>query len=130
MRFNTNIEKIDGEGLDKMKKQAEREGGQFLILSPEDGSAAALSALPQDLNAGNTDVSASKDKTKTDAVTENSEKRPLPLDANGDIDHSALDIEHAETNFTARTVMLPKARLKDGNLLSHPHNQQKCCGLV
>jgi hypothetical protein len=29
-----------------MKRQTQREGGQFLILSPQEGSAAALSALP------------------------------------------------------------------------------------
>lgn len=39
--------RINEKGLAKMQRQAEREGGQFLILSPYDGSAAALSALPQ-----------------------------------------------------------------------------------
>jgi len=34
----------------KNKKQAQREGGQFLILSPNNGSAAALSALPSNLH--------------------------------------------------------------------------------
>lgn len=38
--------KVDASGLEKMKRQAKREGGQFLILSPDKGSAAALSALP------------------------------------------------------------------------------------
>ncbi|MDE6460588.1 MAG: hypothetical protein K2K52_07155, partial [Paramuribaculum sp.] len=42
--------KIDAKGLERMKRQAEREGGQFLILSPESGSAAALSALPSDVS--------------------------------------------------------------------------------
>ena len=42
--------RIDEHGLRKMKKQAEREGGQFLILSPKNGSAAALSALPRGLS--------------------------------------------------------------------------------
>ena len=37
---------VNEKGLAKMQRQAEREGGQFLILSPNDGSAAALSALP------------------------------------------------------------------------------------
>ena len=37
---------INEKGLAKMQRQAEREGGQFLILSPNEGSAAALSALP------------------------------------------------------------------------------------
>jgi hypothetical protein len=43
---------IDERGIAKLKRQAEREGGQILILSPNDGSAAALSALPPDLSAG------------------------------------------------------------------------------
>ena len=37
---------INAKGIDKLKRQAEREGGQILILSPNGGSAAALSALP------------------------------------------------------------------------------------
>ncbi len=37
--------RIDTKGLAKLKRQAEREGGQFLILTSED-AAAALSALP------------------------------------------------------------------------------------
>jgi hypothetical protein len=37
---------IESRGMKKLKRQAEREGGQILILSPENGSAAALSALP------------------------------------------------------------------------------------
>ncbi len=37
--------RIDAKGLAKLKRQAEREGGQFLILTSED-AAAALSALP------------------------------------------------------------------------------------
>ena len=40
---------IDEKGIDKLQRQAEREGGQFLILAPE-GSAAALSALPFNLS--------------------------------------------------------------------------------
>jgi hypothetical protein len=36
---------IDERGLEKLKRQAEREDGQLLILSPGNGSAAALSAL-------------------------------------------------------------------------------------
>ena len=40
---------IDQEGLEKMKRQATREDGQLLILSPVDGSAADLSALPSNM---------------------------------------------------------------------------------
>ena len=35
--------------FEQMKRQVQREGGQFLILSPQEGSAAALSALPSNL---------------------------------------------------------------------------------
>lgn len=42
--------KVDSKGLEKMKRQSEREGGQFLILSPGEGSAAALSALPSEVS--------------------------------------------------------------------------------
>lgn len=37
--------RIDAKGIEKLKRQAEREGGQFLILTSK-GAAAALSALP------------------------------------------------------------------------------------
>ena len=39
---------VDKIGLKNKKRQVEREDGQFLIHSPLDGSAAALSALPSD----------------------------------------------------------------------------------
>ena len=39
--------RIDYKGIEKLKRQAEREGGQFLILTSKD-AAAALSALPSD----------------------------------------------------------------------------------
>jgi hypothetical protein len=41
---------IDGKDFERMKRQAEREDEQLLILSPKTGSAAALSTLPQDLS--------------------------------------------------------------------------------
>ena len=34
----------------RMERQSEREGGQFLILSPKEGLAAALSALPSEMS--------------------------------------------------------------------------------
>jgi len=40
---------INDKGLEKLKKQAEREDGQLLMLSPDDGSAADLSALASNL---------------------------------------------------------------------------------
>ena len=45
---------IDSKGLSKLRRQAEREGGQFLILTSED-AAAALSALPSDMPSANKD---------------------------------------------------------------------------
>lgn len=49
-----------------MKRQAEREGGQFLILSPEDsGSAAALSALPSSKPTNEKDAPASSSDIET-----------------------------------------------------------------
>lgn len=59
---------INEKGLAKMQRQAEREGGQFLILSPNDGSAAALSALPLDLSSGG------KDTNNSGNLQEKSEK--------------------------------------------------------
>ncbi len=43
--------KIDAKGLEKMKRQVEREGGQFLIQTSEE-AAAALSTLPSDSSFG------------------------------------------------------------------------------
>ena len=42
--------KVDEDGFEHMKRQVQREGGQFLILSPQEGSAADLSALPSNLS--------------------------------------------------------------------------------
>ena len=55
---------INEKGLNRLKKQVEREDGQLLILSPSSGSAAALSALPS--NAVSTpvgEISSVSDKT-------------------------------------------------------------------
>lgn len=59
--------KVDAKGLAKMKRQAEREGGQFLILSPNEGSAAALSALPSDVSSDGKDNTLSSDKQENGA---------------------------------------------------------------
>lgn len=66
--------KIGAKGLEKMKRQSEREGGQFLILSPNEGSAAALSALPSDVS------SASKDNVGLSDMQEKVEESLPPLD--------------------------------------------------
>ena len=57
--------RIDARGLEKMKRQAEREGGQILILSPENGSAAALSALPPTTSSEGKDTN-NNDTTRKD----------------------------------------------------------------
>lgn len=61
----------NAKGLERLKKQAEQEDGQLLILSPEkeSGSAAALSALPSDLSS-------------TDKGTEVSEEKQVRLPEN------------------------------------------------
>ena len=59
---------VNEKGLAKMQRQAEREGGQFLILSPNDGSAAALSALPLGLS------SEGEDKNSISNSQENEQK--------------------------------------------------------
>jgi hypothetical protein len=41
--------KIRGRSFEQLKRQSEREGDQFLILSPKNGLAAGLSALPSDM---------------------------------------------------------------------------------
>lgn len=46
---------VDAKGLEKMKRQAEREGGQFLIQTSTNDAAAALSTLPSDLFSENKD---------------------------------------------------------------------------
>jgi hypothetical protein len=53
---------IDEKGLERMKRQAEREGEQLLILSPKTGSAAALSALPSDLSSAGKDTESADTK--------------------------------------------------------------------
>ncbi len=72
--------RVNEKGLEKMKKQAEREGGQFLILSPEDGSAAALSALPQDLRTETSTVSEGKDNTISENVKGNDQENLPPTE--------------------------------------------------
>ncbi|MDR1089939.1 MAG: hypothetical protein LBL79_02595 [Prevotella sp.] len=51
---------INEKGIDKLKRQAEREGGQILILSPGNGSAAALSALPSSSESKDSEIQEEK----------------------------------------------------------------------
>ena len=62
--------KVNEKGLEKMQRQAEREGGQFLILSPNDGSAAALSALPSGASStGKANQSSSQSQKINEEIT-------------------------------------------------------------
>ena len=66
------------------KAQARREGGQFLILSPQEGLAAALSALPSGLSSN-------------DEVTNNSS----PLQENGELFRFEEDAVSTADTFTS-----------------------------
>ena len=61
---------INEKGLGKLERQAEREGGQILILSPDIGSAAALSALPSGSSVAK-DSAESAEKQETNVKSEN-----------------------------------------------------------
>ncbi|MBQ8271167.1 MAG: hypothetical protein IJZ22_08215 [Bacteroidaceae bacterium] len=76
---------VNEKGLAKMQRQAEREGGQFLILSPNDGSAAALSALPLGLS------STSEDSAPVSISQENGQK-------------SGENAQTAQSNAENRTI--------------------------
>lgn len=79
---------INEKGLAKMKRQAEREGGQFLILSPKDGSAAALSTLPHDLSSVDKDTNNSSNGNGNEGTLTHSaasyEKNDIPADKDGE----------------------------------------------
>jgi len=70
---------INEKGLAKMKRQAEREGGQFLILSPNDGSAAALSALPHDSSSGGKDTNNSSNGNGNNTTLTFADGSPVPI---------------------------------------------------
>ncbi|MBQ3636074.1 MAG: hypothetical protein II951_10740, partial [Bacteroidales bacterium] len=55
---------MEANGLERLKRQVKREGGQLLILSPSDGSAAALSALPSDSQGKATESEGEKQEEK------------------------------------------------------------------
>ena len=63
---------LDDRGLEKIKKQAEREGGQLLILPSEKEEAGALSSRTSDLPAD-------KGSEKPEKKQEAEKKRPAPL---------------------------------------------------
>ena len=77
---------VNEKGLAKMQRQAEREGGQFLILSPNDGSAAALSALPFGLS------SESEDRNIVSNEQENTQKSDENAENGGEIIYSQEEL--------------------------------------
>lgn len=114
---------INEKGLAKMKRQAEREGGQFLILSPKDGSAAALSALPHGLSSDGKDTTKSSDlqggnetltvKEGTEAP-KNYELNDIPMDNEGEPVYEQVPKE--------RTAQDLFDKLGDGNV-AHDYAQ-------
>lgn len=114
---------INEKGLAKMKSQAEREGGQFLILSPKDGSAAALSALPHGLSSDGKDTTKSSDlqggnetltvKEGTEAP-KNYELNDIPMDNEGEPVYEQVPKE--------RTAQDLFDKLGDGNV-AHDYAQ-------
>lgn len=81
---------VNEKGLAKMQRQAEREGGQFLILSPNDGSAAALSALPLGSS------SASEDTTQSANEQENTQKSDETAENGGEKMYSPEELAEAK----------------------------------
>ena len=53
---------LRNEALETLKRQATREDGQLLILSPDNGLAADLSTLPSNLSSANKDNTKSSEK--------------------------------------------------------------------
>ncbi len=86
--------RIDSKGLSKLRRQAEREGGQFLILTSED-AAAALSALPSDMPSAS---KGSKRSANSQPATENIPPHLMPKMLKDAYESgNAEDISRAET---------------------------------
>lgn len=85
---------VNEKGLAKMQRQAEREGGQFLILSPNDGSAAALSALPFGSSSEGEGTTQSADKQENSVKSEETaQKRRKPSKKSGGSEPKQVDVE-------------------------------------
>ena len=94
---------VNEKGLAKMQRQAEREGGQFLILSPNDGAAAALSALPFGLS------SASEDRNSVSNSQENAQKSGETAENGGEITETTTEQtenENLQTEATQESVQV------------------------
>ena len=96
---------INEKGLAKMKRQAEREGGQFLILSPKDGSAAALSTLPHGLSSNGKGTIKSADSQENNETLTFKDGTAVPMNEKGEPDFSKITPEQGaelyEENFGA-----------------------------
>lgn len=90
--------KVNDKGLENMKRQAEREGGQFLILAPNNGSAADLSTLPSDLSSDGKDTKISETgKEKVEESSEVVENEGGKISGNGDVAGEKAPATVAET---------------------------------
>lgn len=124
--------KVDAKGLEKMKRRAEREGGQFLILSPESGSAAALSALPSEassdrkVNTKSTDTQIQAEKTaaktsETPRLQEHPEAEPADVRGLRDgADRAQRDIDALEKQIESHRAKEP-SRLSAGTSYEEKH---------
>ena len=105
---------VNQRGLDEMKRQAEREGGQFLILSPIEGSAAALSALPLGLSS---DSKYSTSEPKNQEVGEKNIAEPaIPTLKDGTPDYNAMSPEQFVASFAESVGEKATALLATNNI--------------
>ncbi|GHU86103.1 hypothetical protein FACS1894153_2530 [Bacteroidia bacterium] len=103
---------IDEKGLERLERQAEREGGQILILSPiENGLAVALSALTNNQAQSN-----SKDTKKSEINNKNNEQsdkdiflNSLPKNKNNEVEENKLSDEQL---IEYATYVVPEEYLK------------------
>ena len=94
--------KINEKGLAKMQRQAEREGGQFLILSPKNGSAAALSALPQGLSSFDKDSESSAHGKGEKQTLTFADGTPMEMDKNGNVVYEKTSVENTVSDLFGR----------------------------
>lgn len=79
---------VDTKGLEKMKRQAEREGGQFLIQTSTNDAAAALSTLPSGLSSESKDSKLSNNKQEIAGFVS-----PLRTEGEPILDYAARVVE-------------------------------------
>ena len=104
--------RIDAKGIEKLKRQAEREGGQFLILTSKD-AAAALSALPFVMSFNSKDSKESPDIQETDNKNSNlseNEVRNATSPSGGDSNLSDTEERYRESGEPVSPETLAKDR--------------------